>query len=147
MIYCGYQGSGKTTYCRNNPTTTYDLDSSTFVKDEGWEQEYVQMAMELSERKDVFISAHKIVIEHCIKKKIEFAILAPSMNKDSWRARLTFRYNKKPTLANLKALIDFEQNFDNDINYYKSLENQGVKVHWIEATVITNLSEKISKKA
>lgn len=144
MIYCGYQGSGKSTYCRNNPSTTVDLDSSAFVKTPGWEKLYVETALGLSANKNVFISAHRAVIEYCITHAVAFAILAPSQSKEAWRARLEFRYYKNPTLPNFKAIADFEKNFDADLKYYRSLESQGVPVHWIEATVVTNISEFVS---
>ena len=144
MIYCGYQGSGKSTYCRNNPTTTIDLDSSAFAKTLGWEKLYVQTAVELGKNKNVFISAHQAVIEYCIANHVPFAILAPAQSKEAWRARLEFRYYKNPTLPNFKAIADFEKHFDSDLNYYRNLENQGVTVHWITATVVTNISEFIA---
>lgn len=144
MIYCGYQGSGKSTYCRNNPMTTIDLDSSAFVKCDGWEKNYVETAVNLSEsKKNVFISAHRVVIEYCMMHRIPFVVLAPSQNKEAWRARLEFRYHKNPTLPNFKAIADFEQNFDSDLAYYHKLAAMGVKVRWIEATITTNISEQI----
>lgn len=143
MIYCGYQGSGKSTYCRNNPDTTIDLDSSAFVKCKGWEQNYVQTALNMGTEKHVFISAHRVVIEYCMEKHIPFVVLAPSQSKEAWRARLEFRYHKNPTLPNFKAIADFEQNFDADLAYYRALEKMGVKVRWIEATITTNISEQI----
>ncbi len=143
MIYCGYQGCGKTTYCRNNPTTTVDLDSSAFAKVTNWEQTYVETALALSENKKVFISAHQEVIEYCMKNDIAFTILAPAYDKEVWRARLEFRYRKNSTLGNLKALMDFEQNFEKDINYYKSLVAQGVRVHWVEAKIITTIESNL----
>lgn len=143
MIYCGYQGSGKSTHCRNHPNTTVDLDSSAFVKVKGWEENYVRTAVALARDKDVFISAHRVVIEYCMANAIPFVILAPSQSKEAWRARLEFRYHKNPILANFKAIADFEQNFDADLAYYRSLVAQGVSVRWIEATVVTNISELI----
>lgn len=143
MIYCGYQGSGKSTHCRKNPTTTVDLDSSAFVKVNGWEENYVRTAIALATGKDVFISAHRVVIEYCIKNNVPFVVLAPSQSKEAWRARLEFRYHKNPILPNFKAIADFEQNFDSDLAYYRSLERQGVTVRWIEATVVTNIGDLI----
>jgi hypothetical protein len=143
MIYCGYQGSGKSTYCRNNPDTTIDLDSSAFVKVAGWEENYVRTAVALATNKNVFISAHRVVIEYCMKNSIPFVVLAPSQSKEAWRSRLEFRYHKNPILANFKAIADFEQNFDSDLQYYRQLESRGICVRWIEATVVTNIGENI----
>lgn len=144
MLYCGYQGVGKSTYCRNNPNTTIDFDSSAFVKSEGWEQGYVQAAVNMGAEKNVFISAHRVVIEYCMKNNIPFVILAPSQNKEAWRARLEFRYHKNPSVPNFKAIADFEQNFDADLAYYRYLERMGVKVRWVEATIVTNIFEQIT---
>ena len=143
MIYCGYQGSGKSTYCRNNPNTTVDLDSSAFVKVAGWEENYVRTAVALANDKNVFISAHRVVIEYCMRNNIPFVVLAPSQSKEAWRARLEFRYHKNPILANFKAIADFEQNFEKDLQYYHLLESKGICVRWIEATVVTNIGENI----
>ena len=104
MIYWGYQGSGKSTYCRNNPNTTVDLDSSAFVKVAGWEENYVRTAVALAGNKNVFISAHRVVIEYCMKNSIPFVVLAPSQSKEAWRSRLEFRYHKTPSSQTLKQL-------------------------------------------
>lgn len=145
MLYCGYQGCGKTTYCKNT-IGAVDLDSSNFPKEKNWEIKYIEKALKISASgKDVFISAHKEVIQRLIYNNCDFTILAPSENKQAWRARLSFRYFKYPTLANLKALVDFVQNYDSDLKYYKSLEKKGYTVLWIEAKISTNLSQKLDK--
>jgi hypothetical protein len=71
-------------------------------------------------------------------------VLAPSQSKEAWRARLEFRYHKNPIIANFRAIADFEQNFEKDLAFYRELENRGADVRWIEATVITNICEKIA---
>lgn len=145
MIYCGYQGCGKSTFCRAFPKDTFDLDSSAFTKVNGWEENYVRTAMEITKTgKKVFISAHQEVITYCIDHNIPMVVLAPSQSKEAWRARLEFRYHKNPIIANFRAIADFEQNFEKDLAFYRELENRGVDVRWIEATVITNICEKIS---
>lgn len=145
MIYCGYQGCGKSTFCRAFPKDTFDFDSSAFTKVNGWEENYVRTAMEITKTgKKVFISAHQEVITYCIDHNIPMVVLAPSQSKEAWRARLEFRYHKNPIIANFRAIADFEQNFEKDLAFYRELENHGVDVRWIEATVITNICEKIS---
>lgn len=141
MIYCGYQGCGKSTYCKANPDTTVDLDSSAFVKREGWEEIYVQIAKTISELgKNVFISAHRQVIEYLTANKIPFELLIPAQNPKAWRNRLEFRYNINPTQGNLNALLDFDKNFETDMAFYASLDC--VK-HEVSAKVITNIDEFI----
>ena len=84
MIICGYQGVGKSTYCRNNPTTTIDLDSSNFKKVEHWEENYIKTALSFSkDDKNVFISAHRNVIEYLISNEIPFKVLVPNEKKDA----------------------------------------------------------------
>ena len=145
MIYCGYQGVGKSTYCRNHPNTTIDLDSSAFKKEELWEVAYVNQALALmySTGKDVFISAHSCVIEQLASLDAPLIILIPGMNKDAWKSRLEFRYYKNPTEPNLKAVYDFIKNFDKDMEFYKECETAGCKVKKVTATVITDIEDFI----
>ncbi len=144
MIYCGYQGVGKSTYCRENPATTIDLDSSNFKKYDGWESEYIKTALHLStDNKNIFISAHRVVIEYLIKNGIAFKILIPGEKKKVWRNRLEFRYNKNQSFANLKALYDFDLHYEEDMQYYADLEKQGVAICRVNAKITTTISNFI----
>ena len=143
MIVCGYQGVGKSTYCRNNPNTTVDLDSSMFKKTPGWEKTYIDTALNYGD-KTVFISAHENVIDYLYKNNIQFTICAPAMSHDAWRARLEFRYFKNPIIPNLNAIRDFDMNFDKDMALYKEYERKGVDVKWITATVVTDIGEALN---
>lgn len=144
MIICGYQGVGKSTYCRNNPTTTIDLDSSNFKKVEHWEENYIKTALSFSkDDKNVFISAHRNVIEYLISNEIPFKVLVPNEKKDVWRSRLEFRYNKVQSFANLKALYDFDLHFEDDMLYYEELEKRGVTVCKVNARIVTTISDFI----
>lgn len=140
-IYCGYQGCGKTTFCKNHPDTTIDLDSSAFIKREGWEEIYIKIAVAFSNLgKSVFISAHKQVIEYLTTNEIPFELLIPAQNPKAWRNRLEFRYNIDPTQGNLNALLDFDKNFEADMAFYASLNC--VK-HYISAKVVTDIGNYI----
>ena len=142
MIYCGYQGCGKSTYCRNHPDTTVDLDSSYFNKYNGWEINYVNIANLLSEGgKKVFISAHKAVINRLLNLGVQFELLIPSQNEKTWRSRLEFRYNTNSTQANMNAILDFDKNYKSDMEFYQSID---CKKHYVAATVVTNIEECIS---
>ena len=133
MIYCGYQGVGKSTYCRNNPDTTIDLDSSNFKKTSDWFVNYVKAALVFSkDGKDVFISAHKEVIMYLYGMGYDFEILIPGDSKEVWAKRLEFRYQKNKTVANLKAIHDFNINFDSDMEFYHTLK--GIKVHKVTSS-------------
>lgn len=139
MIYCGYQGCGKSTYCRNNPNTTVDLDSSMFVKNPGWEVKYVNTALAFSDLgKKVFISAHKIVIEYLVQNNIPFELLIPAQDPKAWRNRLAFRYNLNPTQGNLNAIYDFNKNYEIDMAFYATLNC--VK-HFISAKIVTDIGD------
>jgi len=141
MIYCGYQGCGKSTYCRNNPNTTVDLDSSYFKKTEDWESNYVAIANLLNENgKNVFISAHQVVINKLVSLGITFELLLPAQNERAWRSRLEFRYNANPTQANMNAILDFDKNFKKDMEFYKTVN---CKKHYISAKIVTNISDFI----
>ena len=137
MIYCGYQGCGKTTYCRNHPDTTVDLDSSAFVKREGWEIEYVKTAQAISDAgKKVFISAHQVVINYLLNNEIPFELLIPELSPDAWRDRLLFRYHINPTQGNWNAICDFDKNYARDMAFYATLP---VMKHYISAKIVTTL--------
>lgn len=141
MIYCGYQGCGKSTYCKAHPDTAVDLDSSMFVKREGWEMNYVAIAAALSNLgKKVFISAHQLVINYLLSTGIEFELLIPAQDAKAWRNRLEFRYRINPTQCNLNALLDFDKNFETDMAFYDTLSC--VK-HHISAEIITNIDDCI----
>lgn len=143
MIYCGYQGCGKSTYCKKHPTTTIDLDSSSFYKIDGWEENYIKVANTLSRAgKKVFISAHQVVINKLIEKGIEFELLLPTQNKKIWKSRLELRYNINPTQGNKNALMDFEQNFDKDMAFYADLN---VVKHYVTAVVVTDIDKYIGE--
>ena len=139
MIICGYQGCGKTTYCKNH-VDSIDLDSSNFIKGMGWEKQYIRVATSLSlAGYKVFISAHREVIEYLQERSIDFALLIPAQNKEAWRHRLEFRYQINPTLANQNALRDFEENFDRDMDFYSKVDC--VALYEVSAKVVTNIDD------
>lgn len=144
MIYCGYQGCGKSTYCKTHPTTTIDLDSSSFAKHDGWEYEYIQKARRLEQKtgKNVFISAHQCVIKALQKLHITFEVFIPAHDKEAWRYRLAFRYYNAPHQGNYNALADFDKNFEKDMTFYFTLPSE--IVHYISAKVVTNIGDYIT---
>lgn len=139
MIYCGYQGCGKSTYCKEHPDTTIDLDSSMFTKRVGWEEDYVMIAKALSDygNKNVFISAHKVVINYLINSHIDFELMIPIQNPEAWRNRLEFRYNINPTQGNLNAILDFDKHYEEDMAFYEAVN---CKKHYISAKIVTDIS-------
>ena len=139
MIYCAYSGCGKTTYCKAHPTTSIDLDSSLFDKREGWEEEYVRVALTLSANYNVFISAHRKVIEVLNTQNILFKVIIPDENKDTWRARLLFRVSQNPTIGNQNALKDFDCNYDNDMEYYTKEMPNTIELLRVHAKINTDI--------
>lgn len=143
MIYCGYQGCGKSTYCKAHPDTTIDLDSSTFTKEQNWEYHYIATArnLESTTGKNVFISAHQCVINALREFHIPFEVFVPGQCKEAWRHRLKFRYILAPHQGNYNALADFEQNFEKDMAFYLTLPTE--IVHYVSAKVVTNIEDYI----
>lgn len=143
MIYCGYSGCGKSTYCKKHPETTIDLDSSSFAKTPGWELYYITKAVELSQTgKHVFISAHQTVIKCLQKYNIPFELFLPAYNKAVWGQRLRLRYALNPTQCALNAIKDFEENFDSDMAFYNALT---CTKHYIQAHIVTNIEDFIQR--
>lgn len=144
MIYCGYQGCGKSTYCKVHPDTTIDLDSSNFPKVDRWEYNYIAVAheLELTTNKAVFISAHQCVINALRDLHIPFEVFVPAHDKEAWRHRLAFRYNNAPHQCNFNALADFEKNFEKDMAFYLTLPAE--IVHYVSAKVVTNMEDYIA---
>lgn len=144
MIYCGYQGCGKSTYCKAHPDTTIDLDSSNFPKVDKWEYNYIAIAheLELTTKKIVFISAHQCVINALRALHIPFEVFVPAHDKEAWRHRLAFRYNNAPHQCNFNALADFEKNFEKDMAFYLTLPAE--IVHYVSAKVVTDMEDYIA---
>ena len=144
MIICGYQGCGKTTYCKTH-NNAIDLDSSMFIKKEGWEVNYVETALKISETgQNVFISAHREVISYLIYHKYDFELIIPADDKELWAKRLEFRYMKNKTVPNLKAIHDFNINFEEDMHfYYEKSKIYNIKVHKVTSKIVTNIGDFI----
>lgn len=136
MIYCGYQGVGKSTYCRNHYNCV-DLDSSNFKKVDGWYREYINTAITLNKQgNDCFISAHQCVINHLLEIGEQFVLIIPDEDKSTWRSRLEFRYYKTKEQYALNALYDFDKNYDRDMAFYNSLQVPTIRVN---AKIITTI--------
>ena len=145
-IICGYQGIGKTTYCKTH-TDSYDLDSSAFEKNEEWAKTYVDSAIEVlkSGYDKVFISAHQCVINEILNRilnEISIVVVIPKETKETWEARLRFRYEQCKKQYAYNALQDFLKHFDEDMQYYNQLKNnKRISLIEVTAKVQTNLSE------
>ena len=142
MLYCGYSGVGKTTFVQK--VDGIDLDSSSYEKKNNWEENYVKDAIKKGiDGKTVFISAHRKVVEYCLKNNIDFVLIIPNASKEEWVSRLIFRYFQNRTDGNFNAVKDCLDNFEEDMLYYNQIECKKIKVNAKE--IQTDLEEKILK--
>ena len=74
MIIIGFPGIGKSSVTRaydgdTNTTSYIDLESSNFVKDDNWVEEYCNLAIDLDlQGYNVFVSSHKEVLCYTIHR-------------------------------------------------------------------------------
>ena len=148
-IICGYQGVGKTTYCKEHEWA-YDLDSSGYKKTSNWVKRYINDCLKQFDLgySEVCISAHRVVIEEILKrnlqKTIDIIVASPGENKLTWEHRLRLRYHQCKKQYALNALNDFLQNYENDIKYYHKLENRkDVRIIKVMVKIKTNLGTQI----
>lgn len=115
MIYVGYPCIGKTSI--SGQDNFIDLESSNFDHREGWEEEYVRVAYDLSlQGYNVFLSSHKKVREALNKNCIPFICVYPNFSMyDIWFDRTAKRYKKYPSEKNLRALERITTHFKEDI--------------------------------
>lgn len=101
IIICGFAGIGKTTvkeFCPNlRDKTFYDLSSSFFRKNEGWEKVYCDIAENMAKNYDyVFISTHNMVIDELLKRETKFYLVYPRRYcKDEYIQRYIKRGSSK----------------------------------------------------
>ena len=131
MIFCGYQGVGKSSIA-HPLNKTIDLESSNFFIDgercKDWYKIYISIADHLSNQGyDVFISSHKNVREYLNECNIDFCCIFPALSlKEEWIKRLSDRYQVNKSDKNFKALKNAEEMFEENI---KDLSNEKM---WIE---------------
>ena len=99
IIICGFAGIGKTSIRDAVPSyqkiSLYDLSSHAFLKDTGWEKNYVECASALAKKYDyVFTSTHDVVINELIRRNEKFYIVYPYRHcKDEYIERFKKRGN------------------------------------------------------
>lgn len=125
MIYCGYQGVGKSAYCKNKGYKCIDLDSSILlvngVKVKNWVDVYVNLIEYFDNNDyDIFVSSHMDVRKELKKRKLEYTLIYPSIElKDDWERKIILRYTRNQTEKHRNAMIRTILHYDDDI---KSLE-------------------------
>lgn len=122
MIIIGFPGIGKSSVTRaydgdTNTTGYIDLESSNFVKDDNWVEEYCAIAIDLElQGYNVFVSSHKEVREYFAKRRVTLpGVIEVFPSKEmhtEWLNRLESRYMKCKTAKNERALNYMRNNFD-----------------------------------
>lgn len=112
MIIIGFPCIGKSSVA-NKPISGYffsgfiDLESSNFVKNDNWESEYCNVALDLSNQGyNVFVSSHESVREYLSKFQDNYNIIEVFPNftmYDEWIRRLENRYRLDPSDKNKRA--------------------------------------------
>jgi hypothetical protein len=127
IIISGFAGIGKSGLKDNVPyydnVKIYDLSSSYFRKEEGWEKIYCDIVESMSDNYDfIFISTHDIVIREMLDRGNNFFIVYPRRNcKEEYRQRFIDRGNSK------EYIDKFMKNWDNfidmldNVNYDKKI--------------------------
>ena len=120
MIFCGYQGVGKSSIC-NRENGYIDFESSNFFVNEmrpnAWIDIYINQALSLNEQGyDVFLSTHKALRNRLNELNIDFTVITPSIDlKEQWIKRLSNRYNNNPSVKNMKALNNAEVCYEENV--------------------------------
>ena len=89
-IICGFSCIGKSSIEKFDKKFTYfDLDSTYFKKNEGWEEVYIECAKALALVYDyVFLTTYYSVMEKLNAKNIEWTLIYPQKTlKEEYRAR------------------------------------------------------------
>ena len=121
MIFCGYQGVGKSSIC-NRENGYIDFESSNFFVNEMrpnvWIDIYINQALSLNEQGyDVFLSTHKALRNRLNELNIDFTVITPSKDlKEQWIERLNNRYRNNPSIKNMKALKNAEECYEENVN-------------------------------
>lgn len=122
IIICGFAGIGKTNFSSYVPNfeniTYYDLQSTHFRKNEGWEKTYIDCAEALTEKYDyVFLSTHDTAINELINRGTKFYIVYP-------KAHCKFEYKERfKNRGNTDEYINkFMKNWDSFIERLDRLE-------------------------
>lgn len=80
VIVCGFFGIGKSSVTKHRPDVSfYDLDATKFVKQKGWENNYVECALALrNEYEIVAVKSSDKVIDKLKEMEIPYYLVYPS---------------------------------------------------------------------
>lgn len=132
IIICGFAGIGKSSIRDAVPSyqkiSLYDLSSHAFLKDEGWEKNYVECAAALAKKYDyVFTSTHDVVIKELMRRKEKFYIVYPYRHcKDEYVERFKKRGNSDEYIKRFMNRWDlFLNNIENLMHVNKIALRRG----------------------
>ena len=123
VIISGFAGIGKTGLKEHCPyfedKKIYDLSSSYFRKNPGWEKVYCDLALNLIKEYDyVFVSTHDGVINEFLSRQIKFYIVYPKQYcKDEYIQRFLKRGNSQEYVSK------FVKNWDYYINMLDNVKS------------------------
>lgn len=143
MIFCGYQGVGKSAYCKNKGHCCVDLESSNLIvsgtKPADWAEIYVNFAEHLNnDGYDVFLSAHLEVRKELKKRGLEYTLIYPAIElKDDWERKIILRYTRNQIEKNRNAMIRTILHYEEDIN--------GLELEDCKKIVITNFKYNLEE--
>ncbi len=97
----------------------YDLSSSYFRKDKGWEKVYCDIVDSLAKEYDyVFISTHNMVIDEMLRRGNKFYIIYPKQYcKDEYKARFELRGDTPGYIDKFMKNWNYFIKMLDDINY------------------------------
>ena len=120
VIISGFAGIGKTGLIEHTPyyvgKKIFDLSSSFFRKNLGWEKVYCDIAINLANKYDyVFISTHNMVIDEMLSRGEKFYIVYPKQYcKDEYIEIL--KTVDKAYIMDIYAARETQGDIDIDIN-------------------------------
>lgn len=127
VVISGFAGIGKSGLKYNVPyyenVKIYDLSSSYFRKDEGWEKIYCDIVEALVDKYDfIFISTHDVVIDEMITRGNDFYIVYPKRHcKDEYRERFIKRGDTAEYINKFMKRWDWFIDALDNIHYSKKI--------------------------
>ena len=124
IIISGFAGVGKTGLVEHasfyEKKKIFDLSSSYFRKNEGWEKIYCDIVESISKEYDyIFISNHKQVVDEMLKRGLKFYIVYPMQNcRDEYVRRFIERGNSE------EYITKFIKNWDRFISELDNVKSE-----------------------
>ena len=119
-IVCGFAGIGKSSAKEYRPDIRcYDLDSTHFKKQDGWEDVYIDCALGLCKIYDyVFLTTYTCTLKRLNERKIEWFLIYPKKElKSEYYNRYISRENR------MEFADDFISKWDENINELTQFSN------------------------